>query len=201
MLAVIVRRVVVVALGLAFVSATAAPAEADIRVVGSSAGTGDFAVASSHGSVDEPWRLWVKVKARPKQSVYVAWTVVCSQESGAQSTDGDLGDDPNPSSCQHAVSGARRLFISRDSSTRRIGPSHGDSPRPRRGLDSATLPCQVLWRLSLRTLQGRQAGRSRIRDIKDRGVDSSDWGKQGRPSTNILYIAFVGQHLSSNDIP
>jgi hypothetical protein len=40
--------------------------------------SGDYAVAVSSGSVDDPKAIFVQVKSRPAQSVSGAWTVVCS---------------------------------------------------------------------------------------------------------------------------
>jgi hypothetical protein len=78
------------ALGASVIISTAVPAEATVRVVDRARARGDFAVAVASGSVDNPRRLWVKVKAQSNQGVYVAWTVVCSRGSGAGSRDGDF---------------------------------------------------------------------------------------------------------------
>lgn len=68
----------------------AEPALADIIVVDRAVGRGDYAVATASGTVDEPRRLWVKVKARPNQRVDVYWITTCARGTGAGSRDGDF---------------------------------------------------------------------------------------------------------------
>jgi hypothetical protein len=68
----------------------AEPAIADIVVVDRATARGDYAVATASGTVDNPRRLWVKVKARPNQRVDVYWLTVCSKGYGAGSKDGDF---------------------------------------------------------------------------------------------------------------
>jgi hypothetical protein len=83
-----VKRLIPVGLTLAIALATAAPAQAAIRVLDRARDRGGAPVASAAGEVTEPNRLWVKVKARPSQRVHVDWTVTCSRGNGTGSRDG-----------------------------------------------------------------------------------------------------------------
>jgi hypothetical protein len=83
-----VKRLITVGLTLAIALVTAAPAQAEIRVLDRARERGDAAQASAAGEVAEPNRLWVKVKARPSQRVHVDWMVTCSRGSGTGSRDG-----------------------------------------------------------------------------------------------------------------
>jgi hypothetical protein len=83
-------RAAATALIVSFTIAIAVPAQGTIRVVDRSRARGDFAVTSASGSVDEPRRLWVKVRARPNQGVHVTWIVTCSRAGDSGSRDGDF---------------------------------------------------------------------------------------------------------------
>src|SRR5262245_17985143 len=85
-----VKRLISFALALAIALGTASPASAAIRVVDRARARGDIAVASANGNVDEPRRLWVKVKAQPNQGVQVAWSLDCSQGNRDEFMDGDF---------------------------------------------------------------------------------------------------------------
>jgi len=72
--------------------------------------SGDYAIATAAGNVDDPVRIYVRVKSRPSQSVSGAWTVVCSRGFGSGSKSGEIhGTTPltrtlklpmgNPDSC------------------------------------------------------------------------------------------------------
>ncbi len=82
------RRAIVA--GIVLVLVSGGIARADVRVIDKATARGDYAVATASGNVDRPARLWVKVKARPSQSVDVYWLVVCSKGLGAGSRDGDF---------------------------------------------------------------------------------------------------------------
>jgi hypothetical protein len=75
---------------LALVIITTTEAAADIRSIGRCRARGDFAICVASGSVDNPSRLWVKVRSTPNQSVDGSWTVVCSRGFGAGSRDGNF---------------------------------------------------------------------------------------------------------------
>ena len=103
-------------LTLLLVATAASEASADIRRIGRCRARGDFAICVADGSVDNPSRMWVKVKALPNQSVSGSWTVVCSRGSGAGSRDGNFsGQTPlkrrirmpytNPDNCSVGASG------------------------------------------------------------------------------------------------
>lgn len=57
------------------------------KTVDSATASGDYAIAQASGSVDEPGRIRVLVNATPNQKVMVTWTMVCTQKSGAGSSD------------------------------------------------------------------------------------------------------------------
>jgi len=50
--------------------------------------SGDYAVAIASGTVTRPDAIYVKVIAQPRQTVSVAWALVCSRHYGAGSKNG-----------------------------------------------------------------------------------------------------------------
>lgn len=63
-------------------------ASARIVVIDRGKARGDDTVAQANGSIDDPKRIWVKVKSRPRQEADGVWNMICSRGSFAESTDG-----------------------------------------------------------------------------------------------------------------
>jgi len=62
-----------------------APAK-QVRIDSGSA-SGDFAIASADGTIDDPSEVRMRVRATPPQEVQATWTMTCAQGTGAGSSD------------------------------------------------------------------------------------------------------------------
>jgi hypothetical protein len=77
----------IAACALALAPATALASE----VIDTGKASGDFAIATASGTIENPGTLKVKVTATPGQKVSVNWIVACSQpDGGAGSKDGEF---------------------------------------------------------------------------------------------------------------
>lgn len=52
--------------------------------------SGEYAIATAAGNIDQPTKIYVRVKSRPHQQFSGAWTVVCAKGFGAGSKSGQL---------------------------------------------------------------------------------------------------------------
>lgn len=75
---------------LAVVGLLLVPTLAVAKTVDSGRSSGDYAIAQASGSVDNPRKIKVFVTTSPRQKADGAWTVVCSNGSGAGSKSGNI---------------------------------------------------------------------------------------------------------------
>jgi hypothetical protein len=80
---------VIASLTLALVAAeTVGASQEALRVIGRKSASGDFAIAFASGRAAKPTAVYMRVLARPNQTVNANWTLVCSKGLGAGSKSG-----------------------------------------------------------------------------------------------------------------
>jgi hypothetical protein len=77
-----VRKVAAVLVAVAFVLDTATPAQANIVRICHARDQGDYPSAVASCPVNYPRRIWVTIKARPKQYAWGNYSMVCSKGTG-----------------------------------------------------------------------------------------------------------------------
>lgn len=62
----------------------------NLRVIGSAAASGNYAIVLASGHADHPRALFVRVRSRPRQAVDGRWTVICRKGSRKRSKIGEI---------------------------------------------------------------------------------------------------------------
>lgn len=83
------RRIAIASVGgVLMLAVLAQTASAKIIVIDREKARGEFQYAQAAGAVDDPKRIWVKVKSRPRQEADGVWNMHCEKGYGSGATDG-----------------------------------------------------------------------------------------------------------------